>query len=58
MIWLVANDGDVSTAKDVFLLDRVLFMDAFNLKEEQEKFVDKVKKMKRPRVMFTHLPYK
>ena len=58
MIWLIVNDADVETAKDVYLLDRTPHMDAFNFKEGEEKFADKIKKMKRPRVMFTHLPYK
>ena len=58
MIWLIVNDADVETAKDVYVLNRIPFMDAFNLKEEEEKFADKIKKINRPRLMFTHLPYK
>ena len=58
MIWLIVNDADVQTAKDIYQLDRVLIMDTANLKEGEAKFTEKIKSIKSPRIMFTHLPYR
>ena len=57
LIWLVANDADTVTAREVKLRYRVPHLDPHTIEEGDKAATEVANDLKSPRVLFTHLPY-
>ena len=58
IIWLVANNADVETAKKEMLRYRVPHLDRYNTEEGDKTSTEIADDLESPRLLFTHLPYR